>query len=186
MTSRMEVTEIVRLRLDFLRRTRGDKWMTKGTFLKIPCIDANPLSDRICLIFGFKVAASAEKIEGIKRADDRSEADACTDMGSIIDSRNQSGELDTTMFSEESKTDQMKLSGNDFINPAESEKAEGNRGLSNSCSCTENSNTIDFRGFLLGISAFNSSGRIEDKLQLAFRLQDFDDDGVISRAGRTE
>lgn len=184
MTSRMEVNDIVRLRLEFLRRTKGDDWMTRDIFLKIPCIDANPLSDRICLLFGFKDVGTTKIAEENKQTDYRYEANACTDVGSIIDSRNQTGGLDSTTFSEESKMDQMKLSESEFNNQSESTNTEANCGPSKS-RCN-NSNGIDFRGFLLGISAFNSTGRIEDKLQLAFRLQDFDDDGILSRAGENK
>lgn len=41
--------------------------------------------------------------------------------------------------------------------------------------------SLDFPGFLNGVSLFNSHGKKEDKLKLAFRLQDFDDDGKLGR-----
>jgi hypothetical protein len=47
----------------------------------------------------------------------------------------------------------------------------------------DNSKMIDFRTFLKNVSAFNCFGRIEEKLKLAFRIQDFDDDDIISRSG---
>jgi Ca2+-binding EF-hand superfamily protein len=43
------------------------------------------------------------------------------------------------------------------------------------------SSTISFKKFMYGISLFNSLQRIEDKLKVAFQMQDFDNDGVISR-----
>ena len=39
---------------------------------------------------------------------------------------------------------------------------------------------IDFQTFLVGLSHFNSPGRKDEKMKTAFRLHDFDDDGVIS------
>jgi hypothetical protein len=47
----------------------------------------------------------------------------------------------------------------------------------------DNSKNIDFRTFLKNVSAFNCFGRIEEKLKLAFRIQDFDNDDIISRSG---
>jgi len=41
--------------------------------------------------------------------------------------------------------------------------------------------SLGFPGFLLGVSHFNSHGRKEDKLKLAFRLQDFDDDNKLTK-----
>lgn len=43
------------------------------------------------------------------------------------------------------------------------------------------STTLDFLTFLVGVALFNSHGKREDKLKLAFRLQDFDDDGIITK-----
>lgn len=40
---------------------------------------------------------------------------------------------------------------------------------------------IDFPDFLLGVAAFNSTGRREQKLKIAFKIQDMDDDGVLSK-----
>ena len=40
-------------------------------------------------------------------------------------------------------------------------------------------NYINFRDFLLGLSLFNSPGNSDLKIRLAFRLQDFDDDGEL-------
>lgn len=45
---------------------------------------------------------------------------------------------------------------------------------------------LDFRGFLIGCAAFNSPALKEQKLRVAFRIQDFDDDGVINEADLTE
>ena len=41
--------------------------------------------------------------------------------------------------------------------------------------------TLDFAGFLEGVSAFNSIGRVNQKIKLAFKIQDFDGDKRISR-----
>jgi Ca2+-binding EF-hand superfamily protein len=41
---------------------------------------------------------------------------------------------------------------------------------------------LDFQSFLCGLALFNSPGKREQKLRLAFRIQDFDGDGVISKA----
>mmetsp|Transcript_26040 Transcript_26040/g.48923 ORF Transcript_26040/g.48923 Transcript_26040/m.48923 type:complete len:188 (-) Transcript_26040:346-909(-) len=46
---------------------------------------------------------------------------------------------------------------------------------------TDNHLDLDFREFLEGVSAFNSIGRVNQKLKLAFKIQDFDGDNVISR-----
>eukprot|EP00600_Ochromonadales_sp_CCMP1393_P009670 CAMPEP_0174956952 /NCGR_PEP_ID=MMETSP0004_2-20121128/1811_1 /TAXON_ID=420556 /ORGANISM="Ochromonas sp., Strain CCMP1393" /LENGTH=135 /DNA_ID=CAMNT_0016205025 /DNA_START=214 /DNA_END=621 /DNA_ORIENTATION=- len=45
----------------------------------------------------------------------------------------------------------------------------------------EDSATLDFKSFLVGLSQFNSPGRREEKLKMAFKIQDFDDDGTISK-----
>ena len=42
--------------------------------------------------------------------------------------------------------------------------------------------TLDFSAFLEGVSAFNSIGRANQKLKLAFKIQDFDGDQKISRS----
>lgn len=47
----------------------------------------------------------------------------------------------------------------------------------------DNSKMIDFRTFIKTLSDFNCFGRIEVKLKLAFRIQDFDNDDIISRKG---
>lgn len=52
------------------------------------------------------------------------------------------------------------------------------------CLCfglTEESSVLDFQAFLVGLSAFNSPGKREQKLRIAFKIQDFDGDGSISR-----
>lgn len=41
--------------------------------------------------------------------------------------------------------------------------------------------SLDFRAFLKGVASFNSPGNRDQKLRTAFRLQDFDDDNVISK-----
>lgn len=43
----------------------------------------------------------------------------------------------------------------------------------------ENS-TISFKQFIFALSLFNAPERIEDKLQVAFRIQDFDNDGILN------
>ena len=40
---------------------------------------------------------------------------------------------------------------------------------------------MDFRQFIRGVSRFNAPLSKEEKLKLAFRLQDFDNDGVLNR-----
>ena len=40
---------------------------------------------------------------------------------------------------------------------------------------------MDFRKFIRGISRFNAPLTKDEKLRLAFKLQDFDNDGVLSR-----
>lgn len=42
---------------------------------------------------------------------------------------------------------------------------------------------INFKTFLISLSMFNSYGHIEEKLKLAFRIHDFDNDDIISRSG---
>jgi Ca2+-binding EF-hand superfamily protein len=41
--------------------------------------------------------------------------------------------------------------------------------------------SLDFPAFLNGVAMFNSHGRKEEKLKLAFRIQYFDEDGKLSR-----
>ena len=41
---------------------------------------------------------------------------------------------------------------------------------------------MDFRQFIRGVSRFNAPLSKEEKLKLAFRLQDFDNDGMLGRA----
>ena len=43
------------------------------------------------------------------------------------------------------------------------------------------STTLDFPAFLMGVALFNAHGRREEKLKLAYRLQDMDDDGVLTK-----
>jgi Ca2+-binding EF-hand superfamily protein len=50
------------------------------------------------------------------------------------------------------------------------------------CFGFENGNNINFEGFLKGVASFNSPGLKEEKLRVAFRIQDFDGDGVLSRS----
>lgn len=52
------------------------------------------------------------------------------------------------------------------------------------CQCFNLNNDdskIDFKQFLIGLALFNSPGRREAKLKLAFTIQDFDNDGVINK-----
>jgi Ca2+-binding EF-hand superfamily protein len=44
---------------------------------------------------------------------------------------------------------------------------------------------LDFRGFLKGLALFNGPGQREQKLRTAFRIQDFDGDGVINKSDLT-
>jgi Ca2+-binding EF-hand superfamily protein len=45
----------------------------------------------------------------------------------------------------------------------------------------EERNSLNFEEFLSGVSLFNSPGQREQKLRTAFRIQDFDGDGVINK-----
>lgn len=52
------------------------------------------------------------------------------------------------------------------------------------CQCfnlNNDNSKIDFKQFLIGLALFNSPGRRESKLKLAFTIQDFDNDGVINK-----
>ncbi len=40
---------------------------------------------------------------------------------------------------------------------------------------------INFKEFICGLALFNSNGNRESKIKVAFQIQDFDDDGVLSR-----
>ena len=50
----------------------------------------------------------------------------------------------------------------------------------------EDGATLDFQKFLVGIAAFNSPGLRQQKLKLAFRIQDFDGDNFISKRDMAE
>lgn len=50
---------------------------------------------------------------------------------------------------------------------------------------TEKKSTITFKKFIHSLSMFNAVERLEDKLKVAFQLQDFDNDGIISREDLT-
>lgn len=45
--------------------------------------------------------------------------------------------------------------------------------------------TLDFKGFICGLAQFNSPGNREQKMRVAYRIQDFDNDGQISKADLT-
>jgi Ca2+-binding EF-hand superfamily protein len=45
----------------------------------------------------------------------------------------------------------------------------------------EEKHSLDFQSFLSGIALFNSPGQRETKLKTMFRLQDFDNDGMIGK-----
>ena len=47
---------------------------------------------------------------------------------------------------------------------------------------TTRSSRIDFKKFMYGVSLFNAVGRMDDKVRVAFKLHEFDDDGVISKS----
>ena len=49
----------------------------------------------------------------------------------------------------------------------------------------DTADAIDFDSFLIGVALYNSMGSREQKFRTAFRLHDFDDDGVISRPDLT-
>lgn len=44
---------------------------------------------------------------------------------------------------------------------------------------------LDFKSFITGLAQFNSPGHREQKMRTAFRIQDFDGDGVISKGDLT-
>lgn len=46
----------------------------------------------------------------------------------------------------------------------------------------EEKTSIDFQGFLVGMALFNSPGHREQKLRTAFKIQDFDGDGIINKS----
>jgi Ca2+-binding EF-hand superfamily protein len=48
------------------------------------------------------------------------------------------------------------------------------------------SSTISIQQFIVGIGAFNSLGQREQKLKTAFLLQDYDNDGMISKTDLTK
>lgn len=103
MISGFKSKEIARIRQEFLRITGGAERLPRDVFMKIQCIEINPLRERICVCFGYN------------------------------------------------KTD-----------------------------------SLDFQMFLTGMAAFNSPGLKQQKLRIAFRLQDFDDDGVLSKDDMTQ
>jgi|Transcript_7984 Ca2+-binding EF-hand superfamily protein len=53
------------------------------------------------------------------------------------------------------------------------------------CFCfgfSEDCTSLDFQQFLVGLAMFNSPGQREQKLKTAFKMQDFDNDGVINHS----
>lgn len=57
------------------------------------------------------------------------------------------------------------------------------------CVCfgfTATKTSLTFEEFLSGLASFNSPGLKEQQLRIAFRIQDFDDDGIISKEDLTE
>ena len=65
MLSSFELKEIIRLRHEFLRITEGSNRITLKTFFTIPCIEVNPLRDRISLIFGFPTIERSPEISAV-------------------------------------------------------------------------------------------------------------------------
>ena len=45
----------------------------------------------------------------------------------------------------------------------------------------DQASSLNFHNFLVGLSSFNCHGHNDNKLKVAFKLQDFDDDGFINR-----
>lgn len=172
MSSFFHLKEIARLRREFLHITGGDEWLSKETFLKIPCIDANPLRDRICLCFGYPedvhidLEGDGEDLdENEESKDGRGTGNGAKNTVSIPGSQ-------TATAPESSKSpidDENSLLSSLSTKPGSEE--------------TEKRVLLNFRSFLIGVSMFNSHGRIDEKLKVAFRIQDFDNDGIISRAG---
>lgn len=53
------------------------------------------------------------------------------------------------------------------------------------CFGFDSASSLHFEAFLIGASLFNSIGSREQKFRTAFKLHDFDDDGVLSRSDLT-
>ena len=47
---------------------------------------------------------------------------------------------------------------------------------------TQDKTALNFQEFLVGLSAFNAPGQREKKLKTAFKIQDFDNDGLINHS----
>ena len=203
MCSTFEVKEICRLHNEFLRLTKRTEWLTKDAFLKIPCIEANPLRDRICLCFGYSEEAPVTDLpEDLEENRNDHEGESST-RNRNVDSNDVNNEFSNQRnppippeaeFNDE-KSREVEDCGSLTIGSETKTGPEmgasADTGASNKTSVTSGKNEenedeglkLNFRRFLIGVSLFNSYGRLEEKLKLAFRLQDFDNDDIISRAG---
>lgn len=210
MYTTFHVKEIGRLHIEFLRMTKGTGWLTKEAFLRIPCIEANPLRDRICLCFGY-----SEDDIIVKPPDDRNrnesehdgsiensdeDVDECADNINNAHENKNIKKVKHSVESSKSRVDVKNSRGIEDNNAlrigseattdsgidgdADSNKSPA-IGAFNKEIEEEDGSKLNFRKFLIGISLFNSYGRLEEKLKLAFRLQDFDNDDIISREGRS-
>lgn len=205
MCSTFEVKEICRLHNEFLRMTKRTEWLTKDAFLKIPCIEANPLRDRICLCFGYSEEVPVvDPPEDLQANENENEGDSSTRNRNEDSNDMNSNQRNPTTFREAKLNDEksreaedcdsLRIGSDAKTDPEIDADADASCGASNKSSITsgrkeENEDEglrLNFRGFLIGISLFNSYGRLEEKLKLAFRLQDFDGDDIISRAGERE
>lgn len=50
----------------------------------------------------------------------------------------------------------------------------------------EECTALDFRAYVVGLALFNSPGQREQKLKTAFKIQDFDGDGVLNKSDLIE
>ena len=184
MSSTFERKEIGRLHLEFRRMANGGDYLSKESFLKIPCIAANPLRDRICMCFGYAPDPDPDVEDEDENEDEDNEKVETYDENETLKEKEKKTlfELSIPMNSEAPTRTNSEVNGNGNQNTV----VESSVNQSAGGGVEQEGMKLNFRSFLLGISYFNSYGRIEEKLKLAFRIQDFDNDGVISRAGKSE
>ena len=184
MSSTFERKEIGRLHLEFRRMANGGDYLSKESFLKIPCIAANPLRDRICMCFGYAPDPDPDdEVEDEDENEDNEKVEIYDENETLKEKEKKTlFELSIPMNSEAPTRTNSEVNGNGNQNTV----VESSVNQSAGGGVEQEGMKLNFRSFLLGISYFNSYGRIEEKLKLAFRIQDFDNDGVISRAGKSE